>query len=556
MNATGGGSSGGALPAGLYNAGYTYIDSVSGLESALGISTSAPFATAAGDIPQITFNDSASKPGYAASRNVYLQPLAVLCPMIHRADVVIGGGASSCTGGTWRTLPTSGGIPQTPTPRIVRRPRGYAGYQPAASFGTFTLYAAGVAMTQTTYNLATAPSGTNTPPPNTNLMPSFVWAAASVVSTKSNSIASTSNTPGNPYAANPWTLSQYLDYLRHWIKYQLYGGGPDGLLAQHAAAINNYSGTPLPYLVCYESSMETLVPFYIDPTAPNGPDLVAQLTHDVFYHPDQYYAELAYFQTLQQGGLRTCNQLYLVGGLAYLGGDTSPLVINTWEESMWSGQAAGHGDNSDGLGTNQFWMNTGKCENLTNVSPRYRAFLDWAAAANCPAGPFRPLTTMAIARTTGARTARPGRVNYASMPLGSVSASVASPRIIRSHVRRDQRGRLSLPSRTTTPQMALFRASPIVRSTASRGRHGVVLLPSRTPTPQIHLIAGPMMVRTTCSTSSLGADIRDDQGDSHSRFSAQHAKAVVPGDVAHQEALLTTEPCATATSATRFMTLC
>jgi hypothetical protein len=51
-------------------------------------------------------------------------------------------------------------------------------------------------------------------------------------------------------------------------------------------------------------------------------------------------------------------------------------------EIFWAAQKAGHGDNSDGLGTNLFWKDTGAAHHLGNVSPRWQAGREWMAAAN------------------------------------------------------------------------------------------------------------------------------------------------------------------------------
>ncbi len=68
VNVTGGGASGGLLPAGAYFVAYTYGDA-SG-ESKVGTSRSATFTVGATNIPTVTFNDTA--PTGAVFRNVYL----------------------------------------------------------------------------------------------------------------------------------------------------------------------------------------------------------------------------------------------------------------------------------------------------------------------------------------------------------------------------------------------------------------------------------------------------------------------------------------------------
>lgn len=68
VNVTGGGSTGGLLPAGVYYVAYTYSDGWG--ETLLGTSLSASFTVAAGNIPQMTFHDT--PPTNADFRNIYL----------------------------------------------------------------------------------------------------------------------------------------------------------------------------------------------------------------------------------------------------------------------------------------------------------------------------------------------------------------------------------------------------------------------------------------------------------------------------------------------------
>ena len=68
VNVTGGGASGGLLPAGVYFVSYTYGDGAG--ESKIGTSRSASFTVGATNIPRVTFNDT--PPTGAVFRNVYL----------------------------------------------------------------------------------------------------------------------------------------------------------------------------------------------------------------------------------------------------------------------------------------------------------------------------------------------------------------------------------------------------------------------------------------------------------------------------------------------------
>lgn len=67
-NVTGGASTGGNLPAGTYNAYYTYIEAASGIESNVG-SSAVQFTSSSGNIPELTLP---TYPVWAASANIYL----------------------------------------------------------------------------------------------------------------------------------------------------------------------------------------------------------------------------------------------------------------------------------------------------------------------------------------------------------------------------------------------------------------------------------------------------------------------------------------------------
>jgi len=69
VNVTGGGSSGGLLAAGTYYVAYSWIDSASGCETAVGSSQSTQFTVSSGDIPQVTIP---ALPAWALSASIYL----------------------------------------------------------------------------------------------------------------------------------------------------------------------------------------------------------------------------------------------------------------------------------------------------------------------------------------------------------------------------------------------------------------------------------------------------------------------------------------------------
>ncbi len=339
VNPTGGGSSGGHLDAGTYYLKYTYIDKLTGLESNDGNpytsfgsnstspSESAQFTVTSGNIPRVTFNDTL--PSTVASRSIYL---------------TLANGAS----------------------------------------GSEVLYKTGV--TTATYDLSDANLGSVAPPTN-NQAPDYNWAVASIAASKSTSIANTSVNPGNSYAANPWTFDSWADVLRHKAKYNTWFNGPSGYIAKHQGYLNSYvpvAGQPAPRLITYEGNFQVLVPSAVQnyPPRNNTATLIGQLSHDVFYHPSMYDVELAYLQFLHQNGIALANlETFTLTRLLNPGSN----LIWMWVYSAWAGQQAGRGDNSDGKGTNLLWTDTGKAQDLANVSPRLQAWQDWAAAGNAAA---------------------------------------------------------------------------------------------------------------------------------------------------------------------------
>jgi hypothetical protein len=353
VSATGGGASGGSLAAGNYYAAYTYVDSLTGMESAAGSSESAQFTVASGNKPRITFNDTL--PSWAASRNVYL---------------TAAGGAA----------------------------------------GSEVKYATGV--TAATYDMVAANAGSAHAPTN-NMVPTYNLACASIAASDATSVVNTTANPGNAYAANPWSIASWCDYLRHLLKYNSTYSGSAGYLKSFANCLPAYNAVgnqPPLELITYEGSLETLVPtnIQLQSTLPSYPVLTGKLTHDVFYHPEMYYVELAYLQLLQSQGIKRC-ALEALQDIMYEG-NLGTAQVDYWSYAAWAGQKAGRGDNSDAKGTNQLWINTGASHHLTNVSPRLQAVYDWLAAGNnVPPGQFVSVNRSPMIRSA-ARHGRHGAV--------------------------------------------------------------------------------------------------------------------------------------------------
>jgi len=331
---TGGGSVGGSLAAGTYYVAYTWIDTLSGQEtadnqpggygSAGGASESAQFTVAAGNIPQVTLP---ALPAWASSANIYLTPA---------------GGAK----------------------------------------GSEVLYATGIM--GTTVNLSVANTGTITPP-YWSQVPSIAMAAASLASSHPKSIAYRSPAP--------WTRTQYLEWFRHYIKYNFFYNSPTGVFAGQKSACAAYvaSGNQppgfTPLFNIYEGSIQELVPGVSQSGVDsNGLYLQNQLTHDLYYDPEIYNCEMALYQSCQQGGASLLNLFNLSQPPA--GNSVGQYGIIVWGHTIWGGDAAGRGDGSPTstagcLGpagtavTNQFWIDTGSAQYINNASVMLQAARDW-----------------------------------------------------------------------------------------------------------------------------------------------------------------------------------
>jgi hypothetical protein len=313
--------SGNTLVAGNYYAAITYIDRLTGMESAVGNSTSLQFTVASGQLATITRTDTA--PAYASKWNLYLSAVNGTSTALHQyaTNILIGTTSQNCT------TPVNTGNPS---------------------------------------------------PPTNNRLPSIVWAAASITSNDSRSIANPAVNPGNRYYQNPWTLAMYCDFMRHYVKYNVAYNGPSqggygAFQAQNnsLATYNLVSGqTDRPYLITYENDIESVVPYSIENNPSQYTNSIGVLTHDVIHHPDQYYVELAYHQSQSMNGIKRGTPLTDIGNPYFDGRQ-----LRTWYNMNWLGQKIGRGY------SNQFAINTGKDMTLTNEAVRQQAWLDWVSGS-------------------------------------------------------------------------------------------------------------------------------------------------------------------------------
>jgi hypothetical protein len=199
-------------------------------------------------------------------------------------------------------------------------------------------------------------------------------------------------------SATPWTRPQIHDYLRFQMLYDSLANGPSGLLQQHVNAINTYYTLPgpKPKIIGYEGALETIVPPGIETAVePSGSPywLRGQLTRDLWYDPEMYNTEMAWYISSQSGGQNGVPILELgqpfattaggpIGGTGANVADGNACLM--WPYVAYQEQPVGRGDGtlaSNGQNiTNTFqWPYLGVAQDLYNASPRMAAYQNWAA---------------------------------------------------------------------------------------------------------------------------------------------------------------------------------
>jgi hypothetical protein len=191
----------------------------------------------------------------------------------------------------------------------------------------------------------------------------ITMACASVYSTDSRSIAFGTS--------NPFSMGQYIDLLRHVIKYNTSFNGPNGIFASINAAIATYvpCGTQpagfVPSFIGYEGSIGQPIPSTVY-TSGNAA-MLTDMLHDVQYDPENINAQLAYFGMCQFGGMSTTTILSLC---------LPREPPNAWGYYQWAGQKPGYGL------SNQFWIDDQLGHDDTNESVLGQSWLNWADVAN------------------------------------------------------------------------------------------------------------------------------------------------------------------------------
>jgi len=173
----GGGTSGGQLAAGSYQASYTWVDPVTSIESGAGMSESSRFTVVSGYVPQITMSWIPWFPSFARANRAAVNPIGGgttggnLAPGKYYVtfSYVSPGGVETGVGDS-ESLPFSISAGNVPQITYIDLPTFNGGWSvniyltpPGGMRGSEVLYATGI--TSVTFNLAAAaPSGAPSPP--------------------------------------------------------------------------------------------------------------------------------------------------------------------------------------------------------------------------------------------------------------------------------------------------------------------------------------------------------------------------------------------------------
>jgi len=225
-------------------------------------------------------------------------------------------------------------------------------------------------------------------------VPGDAWVVSAAAS-----LASGHTTSASYLSPTPWTRAAYLDWFRHWLKYNLYTSGPNSYYASHYGVLAGYNlvdGQAAPTLMGYEGGIEVIVPTGTETAADgSGHYLHNQLSLDVQFDPEAYHAETALLEQIQQGGMTEYEPFGMV--MMPQGAESLSYPCYLWGLAAYSGQPAGRGDgtgtttlgvvgSTDGVNpvgtlvTNKFWIDDGVCHQLDNVSVRMQATRDWMDA--------------------------------------------------------------------------------------------------------------------------------------------------------------------------------
>ena len=323
VNVTGGGSTGGTLPAGTYYVYYTWVDGVTGIETDIGTSLSAQFTVASGNIPIVTIP---SFPLWGAgTANLYL---------------TVAGGAA----------------------------------------GTQTRFTQGTSG-QTTFTLNVA-SWTGPSPPTYNLMPSMVMSASL---TTTNWPASIAYGNANPRSRASYLeyfrhmmgygLTSTYVFLQQQLNNYSVGTYPIPLLVGYEGGIETLVPT-------FASGVGT--PLIPNPL-PLGNFLRSAITADLVYDPAMYDTETSYYLNLQQAGVALTNIFNYASG-EYAGPGIDGGATWVWPLFLFEPQPMGYGNGSmtsNGYDvTNQFWIDTQLSPHNFNAAVRMQAWNDWVDQAS------------------------------------------------------------------------------------------------------------------------------------------------------------------------------
>lgn len=179
-------------------------------------------------------------------------------------------------------------------------------------------------------------------------------------------LATSSATSPAYVATNPWTKAAYADLLRHWVAYNL---GNALWNSQTQTILKTYTAGPTPTVIDYEGGLNNLVPGTgLTTVDPNGFYLYGQLSHDLYYDPNIYDVDQAYYISRQQWGA-TKSLIYTY--CSPLGGSGAGVGAAVWPNQIWTGQPVGRGL------SNQFWSTDRQSHHDVNEAVRIKAWQDW-----------------------------------------------------------------------------------------------------------------------------------------------------------------------------------
>jgi hypothetical protein len=212
--------------------------------------------------------------------------------------------------------------------------------------------------------------------------PTLTYAAASVYAPDSRLKVAAAE-------PNPFSVAQWIDLLRHYLKYNTRDNGPNGLHGQQRKALSGYvpvNGQPagfVPSLVAYECGLQLVLPDGVS----DDPAMRMQEIHDIVYSPAIADAIDAVLGSYQLAGYDTVLWYNLC---------MQRQKEAVWGATTWAGQKPGPGL------SNKSWLVDHQGHDDTNESVVLYALRRWMDTANVIGGPPPPASASATCNVTSA----------------------------------------------------------------------------------------------------------------------------------------------------------